>query len=367
MPSEHNQNNFGALRLIAAWLVLVGHSFELLARTHFGVFGDPFGVLTRTDTLGAAGVIIFFSLSGYLVTQSLLRCETIGEFIWRRALRIIPALWVMLVVSTVIWAPLMSTLAAAHYFAHPVAQDYLMGMFFLFHSHLPGTFQSNPLSSGFNGVLWTLPIEARCYLLLAIAGVFDRRFFKVAIAIGIAGLALAAARTIYKTPFFFPGFQQPSPTVVKLALPFFLGAAVALWKLERFMRLAPALVVLSIVVGMGIFWLPAQKFMWLIFALATSYATLAFGLQTKGWLSIVTRRGDFSYGVYLWAFPIQQSLIHYFPNIGVTVLIATTTALALNVGWLSWKWVEAPMLLEKDLYRLWLAKMRSRLSQTKTI
>jgi peptidoglycan/LPS O-acetylase OafA/YrhL len=353
----HHANNFDALRLLAAILVIVGHSFELLDRPHFGLKGDPFANLTRTDSLGAIAVITFFSISGYLVANSLSRCDSIGEFLWKRALRVLPALWVLIAVSVFFWGPGLTNLSLGDYFRSPVTHDYLSWMLLRIREVLPGVFDANPRTAGFNGSLWTLPMEIRCYAALALVGLFRRRFLKPALCLGIAMLLVAAARTIIKNPFRFPGFGLESTIIVKLTLPFFVGAAVALWRKERWLvpRLGVALFFVLCAIGMLPY--PSHTWMWLPFCLVVGYCALAIGFHTKPLLSSITQRGDFSYGLYLWAFPVQQTIISFFPQVHVAALIVVTFLVTSLCAVLSWHFVEAPMLRDKHRYSEWRARV----------
>jgi peptidoglycan/LPS O-acetylase OafA/YrhL len=85
-------DDFDVLRLAAAFMVLASHAFPLSGHR------EP-GVLETTDTVGFVGVLVFFSISGFLVTQSWLSDPHLGRYAIKRLLRIIPGLLVSLILT----------------------------------------------------------------------------------------------------------------------------------------------------------------------------------------------------------------------------------------------------------------------------
>ncbi len=342
---QTSTNNFDSLRLIAAWLVIVGHSFELLAiRSQF-----------QFESLGAVGVIMFFSMSGYLVTQSLLRAPSIGDFLFKRALRILPALWVLVALSVFVWGALLTRFDFWTYLTSPTTQDYLLAMFLRIKLYLPGVFENNPLQPGFNGALWTLPLEARCYGVLALCALAGKRFVKPAVIVVLIVLAVAVNRHFNKGVFRVAQFHVDSYLFLKLVVPFFIGSALALWGGVRACNIwIGGIVVCAIAIGFKSAPQISERY-WLVLAVAIGYFALSVALHTRGWLKPITRHGDFSYGLYLYAFPMQQMLISLHPQISVLALIVGTTLLTGACAWLSWRYVEAPMLSEKSRYLQWKA------------
>jgi len=187
-------NNFNLLRMVAAFSILIFHSFSLPYQEtqkffsfHIGDIDDFF-------------VHIFFVTSGFLVTASLLHRQSLADFLWARALRIFPALFFMLVLSVILIGLFFSTLSFRDYFTNTDVYYYFVKCLTLFSGvvyHLPGAFSENP-TTAINGSLWTLPYEVKLYALLVsgwvalkiISPLKNEKLFKVFISIIYISLAL---------------------------------------------------------------------------------------------------------------------------------------------------------------------------------
>jgi peptidoglycan/LPS O-acetylase OafA/YrhL len=185
----HRDNNFDAVRLIAALAVVVGHAWPLTGLSHPPRLG---GVPIFT-----LAVFVFFSLSGYLVGTSWRHDPRVLPFLARRASRIFPALIVVIVLTTFLIGPIATRLALNDYFTSSQTWTYLTNVTLVASYDLPGVFDANPRPV-VNGALWTLGPEFLCYLavmilgLMAIALRVRRAPERAAIFVGIA-VALAIA------------------------------------------------------------------------------------------------------------------------------------------------------------------------------
>ncbi len=162
---EMTRNGLDALRLLAALMVMWGHAFAL--------HGDGVGYEVHAER---AGVGIFFLISGCLVTQSWVRDPSLLRFAARRALRIMPALVVVVVLTAFVLGPFVTSLPAGAYLRDGWTWAYLRWAVLIPGSfHLPGVFPNNPGESVADGSLRTLPLEAICYALVAVAGLLRGR------------------------------------------------------------------------------------------------------------------------------------------------------------------------------------------------
>jgi peptidoglycan/LPS O-acetylase OafA/YrhL len=315
---RHHRNNYDALRLLGALLVLLNHSMELSAGRGFGFAGQSVSTL---------GVKIFFCISGYLVATSWMNDPSPVRFLVRRARRILPALALVVILSILVIGPVFTTLPLAEYFAHPWIVRYLGNVVFYVSYVLPGVFATLPIPNAVNGSLWTLPIEVTLYVLVPIY-VFAGRVHAAA----MTGLFLAA---VGLSTYFF--VQRPAFFVVAgtefwtgaTLVPYFVGGALlASLRLERFLdaRLGVAGIVLM-------YFLAPRMGYWaeITLCVVLPYATIAVGRASWPVLREAGRWGDFSYGIYLWAFPIQQSIVQVLGT-GIGGLNNAAIALPLTLG-----------------------------------
>lgn len=130
-PAVPHKNNLDAVRMGAAMLVLVGHSYALNGlREHVFLSWLP---------LGPLGVYIFFTISGYLVIESWRRDPHLGRFLVRRALRILPGLMVCVLLSVLVLGPSLTSLPLGAYFRHDLVTLYVWNIVLYPVYHLPGS------------------------------------------------------------------------------------------------------------------------------------------------------------------------------------------------------------------------------------
>jgi len=327
------KNNFDFLRLIAAFAVLISHSFVL--SDGLKINEPVYRFSQQQVTLGRIAVAVFFIVSGYLITGSYLRSRNPIQFIWARALRVLPALAVTLIILSIIIGPLLTTLPISVYFSSPDISKFIVINLSLagFVSGLPGVFENNPFPVAVDGSLWTLGYEAECYgmiLVLGMAGLLSR-YVMLALfgaALLASGLSLGGIR-------------------IEFASYFIGGAIMHLWKppLRRWIALS-CLFLLCIAFIAGSFQL--------LCATAGAYLVCYIALEVHPLRTFEGIRSDLSYGVYIWAFPIQQTVTMALGSAAVwwaNILISVPVVLGL--AWLSWNLVESPALALKHKLPLW--------------
>ena len=184
LASDWRVNNFDLLRLLAALQVAVVHNIGILKPT--GYFARLLGAgLDRFP-----GVPIFFVISGILISTSYERSDSLRDYLRNRCLRIFPGLWVCLVVSVVVILAL-----GVGSLGRITAADWLLwwaGQMSIF-QNFQATFLE-PLSTGLNRSLWTIPVELEFYIVLpALYGILRLRMRLGNVrllAIGLASLAV---------------------------------------------------------------------------------------------------------------------------------------------------------------------------------
>jgi peptidoglycan/LPS O-acetylase OafA/YrhL len=292
-------NNFDACRLVGAFFVLVNHSMELSGHTSLGFGGMSISTL---------GVKIFFAISGYLIATSWIKDPNPARFIWRRARRILPALAFVVLLTVLVIGPFFTPLPLREYMVHPHSLRYLGNILFYPSYALPLVFAQNIIPNAVNGSLWTLPVEIAMYVLTPLFVFAARRHALWLILLFLTGVALNIVfYRLRPTPLVVAGTEFWSASTL---VPYFVaGACIACLRLERFLDWRLGLlgvVLLNFVVPYAWPWTEAG------YCAVLPYATLAIGLQSWPVVRCAGRWGDFSYGIYLWAFPMQQSAVALF-------------------------------------------------------
>lgn len=337
MRLDRDDNRFDFLRLLAAWLVLFSHCYPLGGRAD----SEPLLSSLGLDTLGGVGVGIFFVLSGYLVTLSLERSPNLLTFARRRALRIYPGLVAICLLCVLVLGPLMTTLPASVYWHHPSTWQYLAtASAWIIQYPLPGVFGANPHAYAVNGSLWSLPYELTCYLVLAFVGLLPGRL-RIKVALVAAGvLAMLLLRPLLAPQGVFVTVGGMDYYHGKLGLLFALGAIYAAWRDQLRPRLWQALVLLA-----SAALLPHSVWQLLCYVLGLGLLTLWLALHGMWLPRIPARVGDWSYGAYLYGFPVQQVLAHgRLHETSFTAFVVASTVLTAALAGLSWHLVEKPAL-----------------------
>ena len=328
--ATHPGNNFDAIRILAAAMVLVSHHHALTGRPEPSFFG--------IHSIGGLAVTIFFVISGYLVNASWQRDPSLWRFALRRFLRIWPALLVVLVITAYGIGAAVTKLPTMEYLTHRATADYLQGLWMKIHFVLPGVFEQNPYKLGVNGSLWTIPIEVRCYIVLGLAGALGLLKYRPVLLLSVI---------LYMTWFLYRSNADMTGSIHYLReLGAFFLAGVALYTLEPYWRKKTLLWTVSIAVVFSIAWYVDWRHTALLIGLP--FVILYLGTQATPFIRRAGRWGDPSYGIYLYAFPIQQSVIFYtWPEAGFAGTLLLALLLTVAVAYASWHWIEKPALIFK--------------------
>ncbi|HEV2268351.1 MAG TPA: acyltransferase [Steroidobacteraceae bacterium] len=305
-------NNFNLIRMIAALLVIEAHACSMsgrgdLLKPLFGIGG------------GDIGVDVFFVLSGYLIAKSWTG-KTWREFAWARVMRIYPALWV----STAL-----SVLIVGICFSRPGFFDLTSTWGYLWHNvtmlphfsaqiDLPGAFATS--GHNFNLSLWTLPFELQMYLTLAVVGSILGLRWPYMLVLAIIGAALAMTSEADRGRLVY----------------FFFSGAFSFTLRERILLDGRIALLLAVTAVVSLF-TPARE---ATISLALPYLVLWCAYVPGGPLRLWNRLGDYSYGSYIFAHPIQMGLAVY----GITAVwwsnMLLSIAIILPLAALSWHALE---------------------------
>lgn len=329
-------NTFNLLRFLAATLVVIGHTFPILGLPERGVLGESFG---------AIAVDVFFVMSGFLVTSAWQRRASVWQYARNRLLRIVPGYAGVAAVTVLLLGPAVTTFPLADYFRSEATWLYLRNATFTtMRFDLPGVFLANPLPEVVNGSLWTLPIEAIMYVAVAVLGLAGllRRRALVLVLTGLVVAEVSAQDYMIAHDVTILGVM-PVASVVDFGIYFTLGALAWLWRDALVLRadVAAALVLVT--------WaLPPSTVDRGVFTIALAYATL-FAARCP-WIRATRfgQRRDLSYGLYLYAFPVQQCVVLAGGrDMPLALHMTVSWLLALGCAALSWRFVEQPALALK--------------------
>lgn len=338
-------NNLNLLRMIAASAVLVSHSVPIALGGHVP---EPLEELTG-HSLGWLAVAVFFVISGFLISRSYDRSARLAHWFAARAFRLFPALLVVLLLTVLVLGPAVTALPLVDYFTARGTLTYVprnLSLAFLQYP-LPGVFADNPFPRAINGSLWTLVYEVACYggvLLAGLAGLFRRRrAFAAVLALYLVGYGLVLAGEPWH------GAMARLHVLAKLSFPFALGMAAYAWRERLVLDGRFALLLWALCVPAWFTPLFTQ-----VFIAAIAYASLWLAYVPKGAMLAYNRLGDYSYGVYLYAFPVQQLMAHLVPGQGWAMNIALSLPVTLGCAVVSWHALEKGALaFAKPGGRLW--------------
>lgn len=319
LSTRHNSLNF--LRLILASAVIVWHTYPL------------HGVTPGWDGrwVGDTAVNGFFALSGYLIAGSRMRMG-FWSYLWKRVMRIYPGFWVVLLITAFVLAPLSTLLtdgswtvaAAVRYLTENVTLR--IGAY-----DIGTTLNGVPYPDVWNGSLWTLMYEFSAYLLIGGGLCIPWLRRHLAITAGAALMLMSASSVFGLAP------NGPAPLDQEgVRLWSFFAAGALVYALRHRVQLHPLVGVLS---GAAVLALWAFDLSWL------SPIPLAVLLLWAGAVLPIRIgvKNDISYGVYIYAFPVQQLLIIL---IGAAVplwaFMVVALAATVPLAWLSWRLVERP-------------------------
>jgi peptidoglycan/LPS O-acetylase OafA/YrhL len=340
---------FDFLRIFLATTIVAIHAVALTGHL------DEFNKFPMAWFFEYALVPMFFALSGFLITASAIRLS-LKNFLLNRGLRIVPALAVDIMICALIIGPIFTTVSYGEYFTDPLFFRYFLNIIGYIHFDLPGVFLGTPLPL-VNVALWTVPYEILCYVFAAffivmkwLPGKYKVLFLTLALAVCSAVLDIPAVMAV------FPERLQPLLTSVFLHRPsrimsaFLFGMIAYQWRHQ--IKYSRVWLFASVATCVAAALVPATEHivaLQIVLIPALTYITVYLGL-TKVPVPEYFKKGDYSYGVYLYHAPLIQVIITLFPGLthsgaeGVILTFIGTMALALLVANLSWHFIEKPIL-----------------------
>ena len=327
-------NNLTFIRLVAALSVIYGHTSAIVA----GASADWVAVTTGYAFLGGVAVDLFFLISGFLVTASILN-GGVKNYVVSRVLRIYPALFVNLILVTFVLGSIATTLSVGDYLTDSDTWTYFLGLASTYNGgfFLPGVFTQNH-NHAVNGSIWSVLIEVRLYVVVAFFYIFgilrSRAMFNTVFFVLIV--------VLWSDKSYLPA-SLSGATNLHVCLFFYIGSF--LYVNRNGVPVSPYFMLIALfLAGMT---LGTEKFAYgYILLLVTFFCSVSF-LKQFSWMD---RGGDYSYGIYLYGWPAQQLTAWAFPDFSGTQNCLTASAIATACGVASWHLVEKRALRLKKVF-----------------
>ncbi|MBU6261636.1 MAG: acyltransferase [Bacteroidetes bacterium] len=337
-------NNFDLLRILFAWFVIISHSYVL---NGLGATDPLFEATNQTFLFSFIGVKGFFIISGYLIFKSMMVSKSIPEYLIKRTLRIFPALAVVLLV-TLVAVFFIYPAGITPFFYNKEVYAYFIGNLILFKPHffITGVF-SNLMSPAINGSLWTIEYEFFFYLF--ILGFFFVRSNKklLTILLGLSVAAFLVVRLFFYNWTVQTHFFIPLESMFDLGPYFLMGALLSCYDLDQL----PAKNVIAVFLLSALLVGTYMHVGHTVVYFTLPYLVIYLGKKTSGLAAWVHQKlGDPSYGIYLYAFPLQQFIIYLYKPSTLTLFVISTIG-AFAFGYLSWILIEKKALALKAYFK----------------
>jgi peptidoglycan/LPS O-acetylase OafA/YrhL len=271
----------------------------------------------------------FFALSGFLVLGSALRLRATGTFLAYRALRIFPALVIEVFLSALLLGPLLTTVSLYEYLTDPEFTQYFGNMLGWVTFALPGMFENNPVAGIVNVNLWTLPSEFHCYLITAVLLVtriiYNKWLFALIFLASTVGIAVDD---------FLPGIEMPAVSQPPHMVEYYFLTGALFFHFRQAIPTNFVLFAIAAVLAYGTLLFNPLVY---LAPVPLTYCTVFFGLTRLPRTKLVSS-GDYSYGIYLYGFPIAQTYISLFPGLKGQFLLVAVLGLSTTFIFAAGSW-----------------------------
>jgi peptidoglycan/LPS O-acetylase OafA/YrhL len=349
-PVNHT-NNFDFIRFLAASFVIITHAYPLKNLPDGNdLSGQLIGELYPFSFFG---VRIFFLISGYLILQSFDRKKSNLDYMWKRCLRILPGLFVLILLMVFVYGPFFSFYSAKEYFSNPQTYQMLWSVvLYRINGFLPGVFNIDK-NTELLGSLWTLPYEFSMYIgimILSFFRILNKKYFNL-----ITWICLINICVFYPTYFkeilghsYIPFLRLSLWNTIEFSN-FFLGGML-LYQFKDMIKYRFTIFLTIIILFSISIYFNNQFIVRVIIYSLLPYFIFYLG-NIKGWLNRFGKYGDLSYGIYIYGFPVQQMLVFLTKNeLSVLELQILSFIVVLPLAFLSWHLVEKRALTFKNIF-----------------
>ncbi len=334
-------NNFDFLRLLFSSLVIFSHAFALTNTSPEILSKYSHGQLS----FGGLAVDVFFIISGFLIMNSLRYSKSVKNYLWKRCLRLFPALFFMLIFSCII-------ISIVYTGDNILKEKYFYKYFFdnltlyKVRYSIPHVFENNPYPEAINGSLWSLSYEFSMYLVLLLGYKFkENKRILIGLLFLLYALSVYGQFNVQVLSTFFSEIHLDTTQLYRLATLFLAGSILSMFDLQRFNKLP-----LKLLLFLGI--LAAIHFhMYTYFSIIlTPVLVILVGLSYSPLLNFIPSKiGDLSYGIYIYGFLVQQTLMNYF-TLNPYSLTLYSLIITYILSFMSWHLVEKRCLLFKNRF-----------------
>lgn len=326
-----SRNSLNFIRFTLAALVIFGHAFPLVE-----------GRNDRLEFLAGMAVNLFFCISGFLILASAQRVS-LPSYIWRRFLRIFPAYWVSMLFVVCVGVPIAYLLGASTFIWNTQENlNYITSNFDLYklQFNIPGTLESNP-NIAWNSSAWTLWFEFVAYLCLIpfVYLPWVQKYQKVTVT-----LAFALSLFMYPLLAAVDATTNMYWSFARLVPLFLAGSLLYVW--GEYIKVRRLPIITASVATVALHWWNPEVLM-NISQVLFAYGVLGFAAVLKVYWGY---KNDLSYGVYIYAFPVQQLLVAAGSSeLGIALNSVLTLLITMGLAYLSWNLVEKPAMRAKSL------------------
>jgi len=338
----NRKNNFDILRLFGALLVIFSHSFALAG---FGEHKVPFQV----GSYGNLGVNIFMLIGGFLVTMSFLNRKNFFKYMYARCLRIFPGLLIVVLLTMFFLGPLVTNISLKKYFTSPETYNYIktVGLYTTYPLNLPGVFNNN-VYPAINGSLWTLKYEFTFYILIGLMGVFrilEKKYFSVILFLVV--LLLSSQHVFLDNVFLFNMLNLN--VFLSFLTYFLLGSCFFIYRKKIPLKKSMFLFCILILISASLLGGFKNDYVSLLLGYVLFYFSFIDLEKIKSFFKI-KKFGDISYGLYIYAFPVQELIVYL--NGGTKIkpsyIFFFSLPIIIILSFISWNLIEKQFLKLKN-------------------
>lgn len=322
--------NLHLMRFIASIMVILSHSFVICTASEENEWFVK--LFDAQLTMGGFAVAVFFLCGGYLIAMSAEKNQTAGKYFTARVLRLFPPL-VFSTFFTIVLCSFFSEMGQILYFFSPTTWVYMWNCVFKRVYYLPGVFTGNPYGAVVNGSLWTLPVEFICYILCFMA--IKMKLTKKKSYPFTAPFVIAGAYVVWFMGYGIPNLRE----LIRPVLLFYIGMGYWIYREYITFSIRKFCIAIAAFVGLMII---GQGTLAMLLAFPYIMMTIWFGMKQCS--PKLGKLGNYSYGIYLWGFPVQQMVMDVYadfpmdPMLNVVFAIPITIVLGIITYYVSEKW-----------------------------